>query len=68
MEAQKADTKLVSTELLGKAKVPGLPYESADGSSVVIDRDYLGKKRNEAAPFPGPFEDPGQGGVKLRVW
>jgi hypothetical protein len=68
VEAQKADTKLVSTELLGKAKVPGLPYESADGSSVVIERDYLGNKRNEAAPFPGPFEDPGQGGVKLRVW
>lgn len=65
---RKAATKLVNTELLGKAKVSGLPYENADGSPLVIDTDYFGKKRNAALPSPGPFENPGQGEVKLKVW
>jgi hypothetical protein len=67
-EVEKAATKLVNTELLGKAKITGLPYENADGSPVVIDRDYFGKKRNGATPSAGPFEKPGQGDLKLRVW
>lgn len=67
-EVRKAATKLVNTELLGKAAIPGLPYENADGSPVVIDTDYFGRKRNLAAPAAGPFENPGQGELKLRVW
>jgi hypothetical protein len=64
-ELRTAATKLVTTELLGKAKIAGLAYENADGSRLVIDRDYSGKKRNTSAPFAGPFEDPG---LKLKVW
>jgi hypothetical protein len=67
-ESRKAATKLVTTELLGKAKVSGLAYENADGSPITIDADYLGLKRSTTAPFPGPFENPGQGEVKLKVW
>ncbi|MFB3829589.1 MAG: right-handed parallel beta-helix repeat-containing protein [Bryobacteraceae bacterium] len=65
---QKASTRLVNTGLLGKAKITGLPYENADGSPAVIDTDYTGRKRNTAAPSPGPFENPGQGSLKLKVW
>jgi hypothetical protein len=65
---KKAATKLVSTELLGKAKVSGLAYENPDGSPLVLDTDYFGKKRKPAAPFPGPFENPGEGDLKLEVW
>ena len=68
VEIQKAATKLVNTELLGKARVSGLPYENADGSPVVIDTDYFGKKRNLSAPSAGPFENPGSGDLKLEVW
>ncbi|MBI3681559.1 MAG: right-handed parallel beta-helix repeat-containing protein [Acidobacteria bacterium] len=67
-DMRKAATRLVNTEMLGKAKIPGLPYENAEGSPVVIDTDYSGKKRNTAAPFPGPFENPGHGDLKLKVW
>jgi hypothetical protein len=67
-DVEKAATRLVNTELLGKAKVSGLAYENADGSSVVIDTDYSGQPRNAAAPSAGPFERPGQGDVKLKVW
>jgi hypothetical protein len=52
-----AETTLVTTSLLGTAKTPGLPYETRDGSSLKIDTDYFGKKRNAAHPKPGPFEE-----------
>ncbi len=67
-ELKRADTKLVTTVLLGKAKITGLPYENADGSPLKIDTDYFGKKRNAASPTPGPFENPGQGELNLKLW
>lgn len=67
-EVRKAATKIVTTELLGTAKISGLPFENADGSPVVVDRDYFGKKRNPAAPSAGPFAHPGHGDLKLKVW
>jgi alpha-N-arabinofuranosidase len=65
---QKSNTTLVTTELLGKAKIPGLPFENPDGSPLKIDTDYFGKSRNEARPTAGPFEDPGAGPLTLKVW
>lgn len=67
-ELKPAATTLVTTARLGKAKIPGLPYENADGSPVKIDTDYFGKKRNEARPTPGPFEALGAGPITLQVW
>ena len=67
-DVERAATRLVNTELLGKAKIPGLAYENADGSRVVIDSDYFGKPRKATGPSPGPFENPGQGDLKLKVW
>lgn len=67
-EVRKAATRLVNTGMLGKAKVSGLGYENADGSPLVIDGDYFGKARNPSTPLAGPFEDMGQGNVKLKVW
>jgi len=60
--------RTVTTELLGKAAIPDLPYEQADGKAVRIDVDYFGQKRNESNPTPGPFEDPGAGRLSLKVW
>ncbi len=60
--------QLVTTQLLGKAKVPGLSYENSDGTVLKIDTDYFGNKRDDANPFPGPFEIPGKGTIKLKVW
>ena len=65
---KKAGTTLVTTELLGKARIPGLPYENPDGSPLKIDTDYFGKKRSESNPTAGPFESPGTGPLTLRVW
>jgi alpha-N-arabinofuranosidase len=59
--------RTVTTALLGRAAIPDLPYEQADGAPVRIDLDYFGKKRNASNPTPGPFEAPGSGPLKLKV-
>ncbi|MCX8038110.1 MAG: carbohydrate-binding protein [Candidatus Sumerlaeia bacterium] len=64
----KAATVLVTTERLGKAKIPNLAYENPDGSPVRINTDYFSKKRNETRPSPGPFEGPAEGRLELKVW
>jgi alpha-N-arabinofuranosidase len=67
-DLQNPDTTLVTTELLGKARIPGLPYENPDGSPFRIDTDYFGVPRDPSSPTPGPFEKPGSGELKLKVW
>jgi hypothetical protein len=59
---------LVTTEFLGKAKIPDVPYVDHDGAQLRLDRDYFGKARDAAKPFPGPFEGPGAGEVSFEVW
>jgi alpha-N-arabinofuranosidase len=62
------DNTLVTTNLLGKAMIPGQAYENPDGTPLKIDTDYFGKKRSEANPSAGPFENPGEGKLTLKVW
>ena len=66
--AEKRSRQLVTTELLGRAKIPDLSYEQPDGSPYRIDTDYFGKKRNTTNLFPGPFELPDDGRQVLKVW
>jgi len=56
--------KLVSTNLLGRAKIADLPYVNPDDTPLRIGADYFGAKRDETNPFPGPFEQP-EGELKL---
>jgi hypothetical protein len=62
------ETEMVTTELLGKAEMPREYFENPNGSPIKFDTDYLGKKRSEARPSPGPFENPGKGILKIKVW
>jgi alpha-N-arabinofuranosidase len=48
--------------------MPGEGFENPDGTPLKIDTDYLGKKRSAANPSAGPFENPGKGLVKIKVW
>lgn len=59
---------LVTTELLGKAKIPDAPFEQPDGTPYRIDTDYFGRKRDAHNPTPGPFEITGSGELVLKVW
>ncbi len=67
-ELMQSGTRLITTALLGKALISRLAYENADGSPLVIDTDYFGKHRSRSRPTPGPFENPGRGGLNLQVW
>ena len=60
--------EIVTTKLLGRAIIPNAAYEQPDGKPIRINTDYFGRSRNESNPTPGPFENPGQGDLKLKVW
>jgi len=59
---------VVTTALLGRAKVSGAPYDKPDGTPYRLDTDYFGRKRNTDNPAPGPFELAGGKGIRLRLW
>ena len=65
---KQVSTQPVTTALLGKSMMAGLSYENVDGLPLKIDTDYFGKARNKTKPTPGPFEKPGIGNLKLKVW
>ncbi|GHT42411.1 hypothetical protein AGMMS49965_13870 [Bacteroidia bacterium] len=60
-------TETVTTERLGKVKLPQAAYEQPDGKPVVINTDYLGNAR-KAHPQPGPFETIKEGSNRFKVW
>jgi alpha-L-arabinofuranosidase len=60
--------RLVTTELLGNARIPNLPYENPDGSPLRVVTDYFGKQRDTGNPFPGPFEIVKAGPQTIKVW
>ncbi len=61
-------SKIVTTEMLGKTRESDALYENPDGSPYTIDSDYFGKIRNQQNPTAGPFETPGKGNLRLKVW
>ena len=64
--AQQEQRSLVTTALLGSANITNQPYTLPDGSPLAITEDYFGKPRDQANPFPGPFE--ASGVLRLQVW
>jgi hypothetical protein len=60
--------KLVTTEMLGKAKIPKAAFDNPDGSPVQFDSDYFGNKRSPDAVFAGPFAASAKGRVEVKVW
>jgi len=65
---QERSRGLVTTELLGKAAISGAPFEQPDGTPLQVDTDYSGNERDKANPTPGPFENPGNGSITIKVW
>jgi alpha-N-arabinofuranosidase len=61
--------KLVTSDLLGMAMIPNLPFVHADNTSIRVDTDYSGRPRNPDNPFPGPFEKPegGEQSISIRT-
>lgn len=61
-------TRLITSEILGKAKMARQGFENPDGTPLKIDTDYTGKNRPESNPAPGPFENYVPGQMKMKVW
>lgn len=59
---------IITTELLGKAKVPNLPFDQPDGTPLIIDKDYFGNMRLNGNNSAGPFINLEKGEVVLKVW
>ena len=59
---------LITTEVLGKAKMPNEAFENPDATPLKIDTDYFGNKRNLVTPLAGPFEILKAGKQKIKVW
>lgn len=64
----KQKCQLVTTKLLGKAKMPKQLFENPDGTPLKIETDFLGNQRSLNNPSAGPFENPKSGEVILKVW
>ena len=60
--------QIITTRVLGRAKIPNLSYENPDGSLLKVDTDYFGKHRSKTHPTVGPFENPGEGALQIKVW
>jgi alpha-L-arabinofuranosidase len=59
---------VVTTKLLGKAKIPDALFEQPDGTAYRLDTDYFGKKRNAENPAPGPIEFTSGKTIRVKVW
>ncbi|MCE5184752.1 MAG: carbohydrate-binding protein [Planctomycetaceae bacterium] len=64
----KQTRSLVTSDLLGRANIPGLPFVHPDDSPYCIDTDYFGIDRNKNNPAAGPFEKAGYGQLTFKVW
>ena len=58
--------KPVNTERLGVAKLTTYPFENADGTPFLLDKDFWGKERSTVSPSIGPFEI--LSGNRIKVW
>lgn len=59
---------LVTTSLLGTARVSACRFDNPDGSPLRLDTDYFGVRRSAKNPFPGPFECSKNGRQTYKVW
>lgn len=55
-DLRRAQTQLVTTDLLGASAVTGLPYVNVDGAPLRFDADMTGAPRDPSRPTPGPLE------------
>ncbi len=62
----KMKNQLITTEMLGRAKISNQGYTNPDGSDVITGKDYFGNERNAKNPTAGPFEKPEK--TTFKIW
>ncbi|MDX9883533.1 MAG: right-handed parallel beta-helix repeat-containing protein [Prolixibacteraceae bacterium] len=66
-DLKKLNTQLVTSDLLGKALIPDQHFETREGLSFLINYDFTGRKRSLKNPTAGPFEDPKDGKIEIKL-
>lgn len=62
---KEANREIISTKQLGNAVIPNQSFDKEGGEAIVMDQDYLGKRRHKTnQSCPGPIEFK-KGGVQL---
>lgn len=61
-------TQPVDGSRLGITKLSGLPFENADGTPFVLDKDYFGTLRSKQSPIAGPVEKLSGNTNRIKVW
>ncbi len=64
----KMKNQLANSAMLGTTIISEQGFTKPDGTSIVIDYDYSGKKRNNKNPVAGPFETNEKEYLKMKVW
>ncbi len=59
---------LITSEILGTVEVPGLPFVHPDDKPYLINKDYLGRKRDPDNPAAGPLTATKGGKQSIKVW
>jgi hypothetical protein len=63
-----SNSPIISSEDLGRAKVPDMPFETPDGSQWIFDQDFFGTIRGEKNNTAGPFVELEKGFNRIRIW
>ncbi|NJN25747.1 MAG: DUF1565 domain-containing protein [Cyclobacteriaceae bacterium] len=58
----------VSTEMLGEAFQPEVPFLNPDGGQIRIDTDYFNVARDQEKPAAGPFQKLEAGSNTMKLW
>jgi hypothetical protein len=59
---------LITTEILGKSRVTKTVFDNADGTPLIVDKDYFGHSRSAENAVAGPFVDLGKDELTLKIW
>lgn len=62
------ERSIVTSQALGKAIIPGLPFKQPDGADFTIGKDYSERPHDAGNPVAGPFGDSIEGAARLKVW
>jgi hypothetical protein len=60
--------RVITTEILGKARIPKARFDNTDGSPLTINLDYSGNIRTEQNNVPGPFVNLKGDKISVKIW
>jgi len=59
---------IITTNILGKARIPKALFDNPDGTPLIIDKDYSGLMRTDQNNLPGPFVNLTGDIIVVKVW